>query len=151
MSWLGQIRPHRRDEAWPATLWQTFFSVSLGAPIPAIAEKPLAACGCRKFQIDALGDHLGTCTAHSGAKKAHLWAVDHLADLFRTTHRVKTQQVVKSRGQHCGGIELAGYLQNRLGRCLWCWTSALLMSVGDVALTLLLTGTSIILTTEISH
>ncbi len=102
------------------------------------------------FQIDALGDHLGTCTAHSGAKKAHDWAVDQLADLFRTTYRVKTQQVVKSRGQHCGDIELAGYLQNAVGtykiRCLWCWTSASLMSVGQVALTLLLTGTPIILT-----
>jgi hypothetical protein len=32
---------------------------------------PLSACGCKKFQIDALGDHLCTCTAHSGAKKAH--------------------------------------------------------------------------------
>ncbi len=53
-----------------------------------------------------------TCTAHSGAKKAHDWAVDQLADLFRTTHRVKTQQVVKSLGQHCGDIELAGYLPN---------------------------------------
>ncbi len=53
-----------------------------------------------------------TCTAHSGAKKAHDWAVDQLADLFRTTHRVKTQQVVKSRGHHCGDIELAGYLSN---------------------------------------
>jgi hypothetical protein len=39
---------------------------------------------------------LCTCTAHSGAKKAHDWSVDQLADLFRTTHRVKTQQVVKS-------------------------------------------------------
>jgi hypothetical protein len=38
--------------------------------------------------------------------------VDQLADLFRTSHKVKTQQVVKSRGQHCGDIELAGYLAN---------------------------------------
>jgi hypothetical protein len=49
-------------------------------------------------------------------------------DLFRTTHnnkqinkkqththKVKTQQVVKSRGQHCGDIELAGYLANETG------------------------------------
>ena len=57
-----------------------------------IAEKPLAACGCRRFKVDALGDHLCTCTAHSGAKKGHDWAVDQLADLFRTTHKVKTQQ-----------------------------------------------------------
>jgi hypothetical protein len=41
--------------------------------------------------------------------------VDQLADLFRTTHKVKTQQVVKSRGQHCGDIELAGYPANETG------------------------------------
>jgi hypothetical protein len=41
--------------------------------------------------------------------------VDQLADLFRTTHKVKTQQVVKSRGHHCGDIELAGYLANEAG------------------------------------
>ena len=91
------------------------FPKSMGAQIPVIAEKPLAARGCRKFNLDALGDHLCTCTAHSGAKKAHDWAVDQLADLFRTTHKVKTQQVVKSRGQHCGDIELAGYLANAAG------------------------------------
>jgi hypothetical protein len=73
---------------------------------------PLSACGCKKFAIDALGDHVSTCTAHSGAKKAHDWAVDQIADLFRTTHKVKTQQVTRSRGQRCGDIELAGYLAN---------------------------------------
>jgi hypothetical protein len=41
--------------------------------------------------------------------------VDQLADLFRTTPKVKTQQVVKSRGQYCGDIELAGYLANEAG------------------------------------
>jgi hypothetical protein len=41
--------------------------------------------------------------------------VDQLADLFRTTHKVKTQQVVKSRGHQCGDIELAGYLANEAG------------------------------------
>jgi len=52
MSWLGQIRPHRRDESWSASLWQTFVSMSMGAQIPVIAEKPLATCGCKKFQLD---------------------------------------------------------------------------------------------------
>ena len=115
MSWLGQIRSHRRDESWSASLWKTFFSTSMGTQIPVIEEKPLAACGCRKFQIDVLGDHLCTCTAHSGAKKVHDWVVDQLSDLFHTTHKVKTQQVVKSRGHHCGDIELAGYLENAAG------------------------------------
>jgi hypothetical protein len=40
MSWLGQIRTRRRDESWSASLWQTFFSMSMDAQIPAIAEKP---------------------------------------------------------------------------------------------------------------
>jgi hypothetical protein len=57
-------------------------------------------------------DHLCTCTAHSGAKKAHDWTVDQFPDLFRTTDKVETQQVVESRGQHCGDIELEGYLSN---------------------------------------
>jgi hypothetical protein len=87
----------------------------MGAQIPVIPEKPLATSGWRKFQLNPLRDHLNTCTAHSGAKKAHDWMVDQLADLFRTTHKVKTQQVVKSRGHHCGDIELAGYLANASG------------------------------------
>jgi hypothetical protein len=41
--------------------------------------------------------------------------VDQIADLFRTTHKVKTQQVARSRGQQCGDIELAGYLANAAG------------------------------------
>jgi hypothetical protein len=67
--------------------------------IPVIVEELLTGCGCRKFQIDPLGDHLSTCTTHSGVKKAHDWVVDQLADLFRTTQKAKTQHVVRSRGQ----------------------------------------------------
>ena len=115
MAWLGLIRPHRRDEAWPASLWQTYFAMSVCAQIPAIAELPPSACGCKKFALDPLGDHVGTCTSHSGAKYAHDWAVDQLADLFRTTYKVKTQQVARSRGQRCGDIELAAYLANAAG------------------------------------
>jgi hypothetical protein len=39
---------------------------------------------------------LFTCTTHSGDKKTHDWAVGQLADLFRTTHTVKNQQVVRN-------------------------------------------------------
>jgi hypothetical protein len=49
------------------------------------------------------------------AKKTLDWTVDQLADFFRTTTKVKTEQVVKSRGQHCGDIDLAGYLANETG------------------------------------
>jgi hypothetical protein len=50
-----------------------------------------------------------------GAKKAHDWAVEQLADLFRTTHHTKTQHVIKSRGRHCGDLELVSYLANAAG------------------------------------
>jgi hypothetical protein len=35
MSWLGQIRSHRRDETWSASLWQTFFSAAGGRSDPS--------------------------------------------------------------------------------------------------------------------
>jgi hypothetical protein len=50
--------------------------------------------------------------AHLVAKKPHDWVVDQLADLFRTTHRVKTQHVTKNRGRYCGDIDLTTYLPN---------------------------------------
>ena len=52
------------------------------------------------------------------SQKAHDWAVEQLADLCHTTHRVTTQQVAKSRGQSCDDIELAAYLAKRRVRCL---------------------------------
>jgi hypothetical protein len=78
-----------------------------------ILQPQLAVSGCRKFQVDVLGDHLYTCTFHS--MRNHDWVVDQLADLFRTTQKDKTHQVVKSRGQNCGDIELVGYLANVSG------------------------------------
>jgi hypothetical protein len=86
--------------------------MTMGTQIPVIPEKTLTACGCRKFQLDTMGDHLCTCTTHSGVKKAHDWTVDQLTDLFRTTNHTKTQHVTKTRGRHCGDIQLEAYLAN---------------------------------------
>jgi hypothetical protein len=68
-----------------------------------------------KFQIDSLGDHFCTCVSHSGVKKDHDWVVDQIDDLFRTTHKVKTQQVDRSWDHRCGDIELTTYLANVTG------------------------------------
>jgi hypothetical protein len=89
--------------------------MTMGSQSPVIVEKPLVVCGCRKFQLDTMGDHLCTCTVHSGAKKAHDWVVDQLTDLFHTTHHTNTEHVTKSRGRHCGDIQLAAYLANAVG------------------------------------
>ena len=51
-------------------------------------------------------------TILDGAKKVHNWSVEELPDLFRTTRRVKTQEVTKSRGERCGDIEFTDYLTN---------------------------------------
>ena len=45
--------------------------------------------------------------------------VGQITDLFRTTHKVKTQQVARSRSQRCGDIELSGYLANAVGPVLY--------------------------------
>ena len=42
-------------------------------------------------------------------------AVQQIADLFRTIHKVKTKKVARSRGQRCGDIELAAYLADAAG------------------------------------
>jgi hypothetical protein len=49
--------------------------------------------------MDGMGDHLCTCTVHSGVKKALDWVVEQLVDLFHVTHHTNTQHVTKSRGR----------------------------------------------------
>ena len=45
MAWLGVIRPHHRDAAWYASLWQNLFQFALavGAQIPV--SLPTSICG----------------------------------------------------------------------------------------------------------
>jgi hypothetical protein len=121
MSWLRQIRSYRRDEAWSTSLWQTFVAISMGSQIPVISEHPVAACGCRKFELDAMGDHLCTCTAPSSAKKDHDWVI-----WWPTLWTWWT-------------------------RCLWYWISVSPSTLSEVALTLVLTDTYITLMISINH
>jgi hypothetical protein len=113
MSCLGQIRSHRRDESWSVSLF-SFFTM-IGTQIPVIVENLLPVCGCRKFQLDTLGDHLCTCTTHSGVKKVHDWTVGQFTELFLTSHKVKPKHVTKSRGRHCSDVDLTTYLTNTVG------------------------------------
>jgi hypothetical protein len=69
----------------------------------------------QKVKLGALGDNVSMCTAQSGAKKAHDWAVKQLADLFHTTTMVKTTQVARCRGQWFGDMELAAYVADAAG------------------------------------
>ena len=86
--------------------------------LPRRNNSPLAKCGCKKHVLDLYGDHTSTCTAHSGATKAHDWMVGVLGPLFRTAgHAVRTQHgVTASAGQRRGDVELRSYLQDAAGR-----------------------------------
>jgi hypothetical protein len=76
----------------------TFVSTTLGLEVPVLSSltrqhnNPLAKCGCKKHCMDFNGDHIATCTAHSGATKAHDWMVSVLGPLFHTAgHTVRNQ------------------------------------------------------------
>ena len=59
----------------------------------------LVPCGCQKFVLMFLDNMLAPVLPIPEPKKTHDWSVEQLADLLRTTHRVKTQQVARSRNQ----------------------------------------------------
>ena len=85
------------------------------ALLPRRNNSPLAKCGCKKHVKDFHGDHTATCTAHSGATKAHDWMVGVLGPLFRTAgHTVRTQHgVTESAGQRRGDVEVRSYLRDQ--------------------------------------
>jgi len=81
MSWLGTLRPTSVDDAWAPAIWQTFLLSSLPRH-----HLPAAKCGCKKVLAHlsscSMFDHISTCTAHSGATKAHDWMVGRLGPLL---------------------------------------------------------------------
>jgi len=52
--------------------------------------------------------------------------VDGIAVLFRTTHKVNTKQVAKSRGQQRGDMSWLIISRMRQVRCLWSWVPLVL-------------------------
>jgi hypothetical protein len=84
------------------------------ASLPSRNQRSPALCGCKKHGMDLYGDHTSTRTAHSGATKAHDWAVGVLGPLFRTAgHVVRTQHgVTASAGQRHGDVEIHSFLQD---------------------------------------
>ena len=114
LSWLGTIRPTTPNDAWDQPLWETFVCTTLGLEVPVLTSLPRrnqrapALCSCKKHGVNLHGDYTSTCTAHSGAKKAHDWAVGVLGPLFRSAgHLVRTQHgVTASAGQRRGDVEI---------------------------------------------
>jgi hypothetical protein len=121
LSWLGPTSAH---DAFDPAIWEPFVSTTLGlgvpvfSSLPRVHNRPLAKCGCKKHALDLYNDHISTCTAHSGATKAHDWMEGALGLLFRTAgHTVRTQHgVTASAGQRRGDVKIRSYLQAAAGR-----------------------------------
>jgi len=123
LSWLGTLRPSSATDAFDLRLWEKLFTSTIGLEVPLLSSlprhhnSPLAKCGCKKNAMDFHGDHTSTCTAHSGATKAHNWMVSALGPLFRTAgHTVRTQHgVTASAGQRRPDVEIRNYLRDQAG------------------------------------
>ena len=86
----------------------------MGAQIPILAEKPLVSCGCKKFKVDTLGDHLNTLFVPITRVPRRL-TTGRLVNLLTFFAQHIQQKLNRSRGQHCGDVELVGYLANTAG------------------------------------
>ncbi len=69
--------------------------MTMGAQIPVMVEKPLTACGCKKFQLGRLSNWLTFSTQHIKSRRKNT--------------------LLKSRGRHCGDIEFAVFFLNAVG------------------------------------
>jgi hypothetical protein len=80
--------PSSATNVFDLPLWETFFTSTIGLEVPVLASlprhhySPLAKCCSKKHAMNFLGDHTSTCTAHSGATKAHDWMVSPPFVLF---------------------------------------------------------------------
>jgi hypothetical protein len=123
LSWLWTIRPTwplSVNEDFDLALCDTCFTSTLGLGVPVLSSllrsnnSPCAKCGCKKH-ANFHRDHTSTCTAHSGATKAHDWMVGALAPLFRTAgHTVHTQQSRPSQANGAAKWRFGNTCETRL-------------------------------------
>ena len=66
----------------PSALGDACLHDAILSSLPRLHNRPITKCGCKKRALDLYGDHTSTCTAHSGATKAHDWMVGALGPLF---------------------------------------------------------------------
>ena len=56
-SFLRHIKRRTNDDRFHLSLWESWFSSSLGVPIPALTGPP-QQCTCNVFHYDSYGDNL---------------------------------------------------------------------------------------------
>ena len=92
----------------------------------------LLSAAAKKFCMDFHGDHTSTCTAHSGATKAHDWLVSVLgrcsAPLDTSCAHRRSHGKRRPTARRCGGPPLSPGSGRRPGAGAWSLTSALPMT-----------------------
>jgi hypothetical protein len=108
-----------------ATFWQTVFTVTVGVQIPVITTMPSCRCSHHDSRpADARSSPLTPpvtmsplpgITRESRRLTIGLSSNSRISSARTTTKEVKTQQVVRSRGQRCGDMELVACLADSTG------------------------------------
>jgi len=129
LSWLGTLRPTTANDAWDQPSWETFVCTTLSLEVPVLASLPRrnqrspALCGCKNHGMDLYGDHTSTCTGHSGATKAHDWAVGVLGPLFRTAGMSSAHNTASQQAQANGAATWRSGTTSGMQRAAGAWSS----------------------------
>ena len=150
MSWLVQIRPHRRDEVGLLVSGRhslPLVSVLMYRPWRSYRSRLAAAGSFRLIRSGATSALVPPTRVPRRLTTGRLMQLlMQLLTSFAQTHKVKTQQVAKRRNQRCGDIELAGYLANVAGPVPLLLDPRIAHKRCEVALTLVLMDTYVTLT-----
>jgi hypothetical protein len=120
MSWLGQIRPHHRDETWSASLWQTFFVSCVGVYIQVLTELPFWVCGWRKFQIDPWGTTSTLLQSTRVSRRNTTGQLISLLTSFAQHTKWKHNRWLGAEVSDVGTWTWPDTFQMCRVRCLWC-------------------------------
>jgi hypothetical protein len=110
LGFLSNIKRRTNGDRFPLSLWEVWFSSTLGVPIPALIG-PSQECVCNIFHYDSFGDHLQTCQVKSGASQVHDWVVYRLGGILGSVgHRVKIHKITPATGKERGDLEIKDYV-----------------------------------------
>ncbi len=97
LGFLSHIKRRKYGERFPLSLWEVWFSSTLGVPIPVLIG-PSQWCTCNVFHYDVFGDHFQTCKVKSA--QVHDWVVYRLDVILDSVgHEVKIHKITPATGK----------------------------------------------------
>jgi hypothetical protein len=109
LGFLSHIKCRTNDDRLPLSLWEVWFSSTLGVSIPELIG-PSQGCTCNVFHYDLFGDHLQTCRVKSQYSQVHDLEVYRLGGILGTVgHRVEIHKITPVTGKERGDLEIKDY------------------------------------------